>query len=424
MAPAALRLQATAPPDRASLAARYAAVRAASEALCAPLAIEDYVVQSMPDTSPAKWHLAHPTWFFEHFVLEPFAPGYTVFHPQYGFLFNSYYETVGRFHPRRDRGLLSRPTVEEIRAYRRAIDNRVAALLGSADASRLADIALRVELGLHHEEQHQELLLTDLKHLYSINPLQPAYRELPVPRGAAGPLAWRAYDEAVRSMGADGGAFAFDNETPRHRVLMPAFRIASRPATNGEWLAFMDAGGYRRPELWLSEGWKTVNERGWQAPLYWEQHGGEWRRYTLGGPRPVDVEAPVCHVSFYEADAFARWCGKRLPTEAEWEIAAAAHPVRGNLRDSGLLDPAPAAGEAQWYGDVWEWTASPYVAYPGFRPLDGSLGEYNGKFMCNQLVLRGGSCVTPANHVRATYRNFFYAPDRWQFMGVRLAQDA
>jgi ergothioneine biosynthesis protein EgtB len=423
MQTAAFRLPAAAPADRDALARRFAAVRAASVAICAPLAIEDHVVQSMADASPAKWHLAHPTWFFEHFVLAHFEPGYVPVHPQYGFLFNSYYETVGRFHPRRDRGLLSRPTVAEVSAYRAAVDARVTALLGRLDERALAAAAQRIELGLAHEEQHQELMLTDLKHLFAVNPLQPAYRALEAPTGRATPLEWRRFPEAVRSVGHGGTGFAFDNETPRHRVLMPAFRIASRPVTNGEWREFIEAGGYRRAELWLSEGWKAANERGWEAPMYWSCQDARWRRFTLSGPRLVDDEAPVCHVSFYEADAYARWRGLRLPTEAEWETAAADAAVEGHFRDRDLLDPAPGAGSEQWFGDVWEWTASPYVAYPGFRPLDGSLGEYNGKFMCNQLVLRGGSCVTPPGHVRATYRNFFYAPDRWQFMGVRLAAD-
>jgi ergothioneine biosynthesis protein EgtB len=393
-------------------------------AICAPLAVEDHVVQSMPDASPAKWHLAHPTWFFEHFVLGHFAPALAPVRPEYAFLFNSYYETVGRFYPRRDRGLLSRPTVADVHEYRKRVDERVAALLDDIDDRRLGALAQRIELGLAHEEQHQELLLTDIKHLFGTNPLQPAYRELEMPAGRAGPMSWKSFPEALRSIGHDGGGFAFDNETPRHRVFVPAFRIASRLVTNGEWREFIEAGGYRRPELWLSEGWRTVNERGWEAPMYWSRESGAWTRFTLGGARAVDDEAPVCHVSFYEADAYARWRGKRLPSEAEWEVAAeAAEPAPGNLRSRDLLDPAPAAGGEQWYGDAWEWTSSPYVPYPGFRPLDGSLGEYNGKFMCNQLVLRGGSCVTPPDHVRPTYRNFFYAPDRWQFMGVRLAED-
>jgi len=430
---AVLRKSAPQPLDRTALARRFTAVRAASVAICAPLAPEDHVVQSMPDASPAKWHLAHPTWFFEHFVLAAAEPDHRPHHPRYGFLFNSYYESVGRFHPRRDRGLLSRPTVAEVHAYRAAIDERVAALLDTLDDRRLADVAPRIELGLAHEEQHQELMLTDIKHLFAMNPLLPAYRDLPRPEGAAGPLQWRSFDEAIRRIGHDGEGFSFDNETPRHRVLMPAFRIATRLVTNGEWREFIDAGGYLRADLWLSEGWRTINERGWDAPMYWTRDGGRWQRMTLGGPRDVDDEAPACHVSYFEADAYARWRGARLPTEAEWETAAAhatlhadatAPDARANLRDRGLLDPAPAAGAEQWFGDVWEWTSSPYGPYPGFRPLEGSLGEYNGKFMCSQMVLRGGSCVTPPGHVRATYRNFFPPGDRWQFKGVRLAADA
>jgi ergothioneine biosynthesis protein EgtB len=424
MRPAAVRSAAPVVLDRDALARRYAEVRAQSEALCAPLAVEDYVVQSMADASPAKWHLAHPTWFFEHFVLGHFVAGYAPVHAGYAFIFNSYYETVGRFFPRPHRGLLTRPTVDEVYAYRKAVDARVGALIADANESVLASLATRIELGLNHEQQHQELLLTDVKHLFSINPLRPAYRETTPPSGEAGELRWREYDEAIRWIGHAGGGFAFDNETPRHRILMPAFRIASRLVTNGEWCEFMDSGGYRRAELWLSEGWKAVQEHGWAAPMYWERQDAGWWRSTLGGFRPVDPHAPVCHVSFYEADAYARWRGRRLPTEAEWEHAASAEPVRGNLRDTGALDPVPGNGASQYYGDVWEWTASPYLAYPGFEPLAGSLGEYNGKFMCNQLVLRGGSCVTPEDHVRPTYRNFFYAPDRWQFMGVRLAENA
>jgi ergothioneine biosynthesis protein EgtB len=311
-----------------------------------------------------------------------------------------------------------------VHAYRNAVDERVRTLIDTVGERELAAVARRIELGLAHEEQHQELMLTDLKHLFSVNPLQPAYRDLETPAGRAGTMAWKGFPEAVRTIGHDGAQFAFDNETPCHRVFMPAFAIATRLVSNGEWREFIDAGGYRQPELWLSDGWKAVRERGWTAPMYWSHDSGGWVRFTLAGPRPVDEEAPVCHVSFFEADAYARWRGKRLPTEAEWEIAAASPDAcTGNLRERDLLDPAPAEGSEQWYGDVWEWTSSPYVAYPGFRALDGSLGEYNGKFMCNQLVLRGGSCVTAPGHLRATYRNFFYAADRWQFMGVRLAQD-
>lgn len=413
-------------PDTA--AEGYRAVRATSVALCEPLAVEDYIIQAMADTSPPKWHLAHTTWFFEQFILVPYAPHYRVFHPGYGHLFNSYYETVGSFFPRTRRGHLARPTVDEVYRYRAHVDAAMTELLAAPPAAHRADLLFRVELGLHHEQQHQELLLTDIQYNFAINPLRPVYR--PAPHRAqppAPPLTWLDYPGGVKEIGHQGSGFAYDNETPRHAVYLDAYRLASRPSTNGEFLEFIAAEGYQRPELWLSDGWRTVQQQGWTAPLYWEFNAGEWWRMGLSGFEPLELDAPVCHVSFYEADAYARWRGARLPREAEWECAAATQPIQGNFQESGLFRPTVAAagtGLAQMFGDVWEWTQSPYAPYPKFRPLAGSLGEYNGKFMCNQLVLRGGSCATPAAHIRASYRNFFYPPDRWQFTGIRLAGDA
>jgi ergothioneine biosynthesis protein EgtB len=402
----------------------FRTVRSATTELCRPLAVEDYVIQSAPECSPAKWHLAHTTWFFENFLLAPFLPGYRAFHPQYGYLFNSYYETIGTFFPRPLRGLLSRPTVEDVYRYREHVDAHMTELLAHSGARADRDIASRVTLGLHHEQQHQELLLTDLKNLLALNPLHPLYRE-PVqhPAATAVPIEWREFPAGMHGVGSEREGFAFDNETPRHRVFLDSFALASRPVSNGDYLEFMAAGGYRNAALWLSDGWRKVNEAGWEAPLYWEKVDGEWWHVTLGGFQPVDPHAPVCHVSYYEADAYARWAGKRLPTEFEWEAAASSVPVAGNFLESGTLQPSAAANASQqMFGDVWEWTSSAYSPYPGFRPLDGSLGEYNAKFMVSQLVLRGGSCATPRSHVRATYRNFFYPQDRWQFMGLRLAR--
>jgi ergothioneine biosynthesis protein EgtB len=401
----------------------YSAVRGLTSALCRPLALEDYVIQSAPECSPAKWHLAHTSWFFENFLLAPLRPGYRSFHPRYGYLFNSYYETVGTFFPRPMRGLLSRPTVDDIFRYREHVDQHMRELIGRLDLQRDASEISRVRLGLHHEQQHQELLLTDVKNLLALNPLRPAYREAAdEPPVEAAPLRWMELPAGIYNAGFEGEGFAFDNETPRHRVYLERFALATRPVSNGEYLEFIEAGGYGDAALWLSDGWRKVNEAGWQAPLYWERADGHWWHMTLSGFQRVDPHAPVCHVSYYEADAFARWAGKRLPTEFEWEAAAASFPVAGNLLDSGQLHPSAAANAShQLFGDVWEWTSSGYSPYPGFKPLAGSLGEYNGKFMVNQFVLRGGSCATPRSHIRATYRNFFYPSDRWQFMGLRLA---
>jgi ergothioneine biosynthesis protein EgtB len=408
----------------------YRIIRADSEALCAPLAVEDYGIQAMADVSPPKWHLAHTSWFFETFILVPYSKRYRVFHPHFGFLFNSYYETVGSFFPRPQRSHLARPTVAEVYRYRTHVDSAMAELLAAAPEPIRDDVVFRALLGLNHEQQHQELLLTDIKYNFAINPLRPIYHSpIEGKRRTAPPLAWLDYPGGLREIGHEGQSFAYDNEMPRHRVYLRDYRLASRPVVNGEFLEFIEAEGYHRPDLWLSDGWKAVTQCGWQAPLYWERIDGEWWQMTLSGFKRLDGHEPVCHVSFYEADAYARWRGKRLPTEAEWECAAAGCAIKGNFRDSGLCHPTTAdearPGEpAQIFGDVWEWTQSSYAPYPGFTPPAGALGEYNGKFMCNQLVLRGGSCATPQSHLRATYRNFFYPPDRWQFMGFRLAEDA
>ncbi len=441
-------------PAPADLATQYRRVRARSVALAAPLSAEDAMVQSMPDASPAKWHLAHTGWFFEQFVLV--QPGYRAIDADWAYLFNSYYQSVGSIHARPQRGLLSRPTLMQVLDYRIQVDARIARGLERGDFDREAQ--QRIVLGLQHEQQHQELLLTDIKHAFWCNPLRPAYRDdlpvghLQVGHGDAPPLRWIAGAEGVVEIGAtrwpeDTDVFAFDNESPRHRVLLQPHALASRPVSNDEYRAFIDDGGYRTPTLWLSAGWSRVQEAGWQRPLYWDDDCAH--EFTLGGMRALDLQAPVCHLSYYEADAFARWAGARLPTEAEWEAAACLLPVHGNFVESDFLHPVvtastasspsrvedcvealalePLAAEAaptQMFGDIWEWTASAYAAYPGFRVMAGALGEYNGKFMCAQQVLRGGSCATAADHARASYRNFFQPPDRWQFSGLRLARDA
>ncbi|MFN0090651.1 MAG: ergothioneine biosynthesis protein EgtB [Acidimicrobiales bacterium] len=414
-----------------ALLARLAEVRALTEALAEPLSAEDQQAQSMPDASPTKWHRAHTTWFFEEFVLAA-VPGYERVRPEYALLFNSYYDHVGPRPPRAERGLLTRPSGAEVASYRRRVDDSLHAALTGLDAG-LVPI---VELGLHHEQQHQELLLMDAKHLLSRNPLAPAYRDaapstpVSVSGGRCGPPRWLRVEGGERAVGHDGVGFAFDNELPRHRVLTPDYELASRLATCGEWLEFMADGGYQRPTLWMADGWAAVQARGWRAPEYWAEGDGAWTVFTLQGRRPLDPAEPVCHVSWYEADAFARWAGARLPTEAEWETAAAGRPLVGNLLDSGRFHPAPLRGDgqgegaaAQLFGDVWEWTSSPYTAYPGFRPGPGALGEYNGKFMVNQFVLKGGSAITPPGHVRASYRNFFPPWARWAYSGLRLTQD-
>ncbi len=406
----------------------YRRVRADSEWLCAPLAIEDYVIQTTPEASPAKWHLAHVSWFFETFILRPYLPGYREFHADFGYLFNSYYEQIGRFHLRAERGFLSRPTVAEVMRYRTHVDQHMQELLEHMDAVLWPLVKARLALGIHHEQQHQELLLTDIKRNLAANPLYPAYRDdLPAPLPQQAPaLAWVEFGGGLVEIGHAGNDFAFDNESPRHPVYLAPYRLATRLVSNAEYQAFIADAGYVRPELWLADGWTQMRSAGWDGPLYWLHTIGEWRHYTLSGLQPLDPEAPVCHVSYYEAAAYAAWAGKRLPSEAEWEHAAAGLAVSGNLRDSGWLCPlAAAAGDGllQMYGDVWEPTASAYLPYPGFRAPSGALGEYNGKFMCNQIVLRGGSCVTPDDHIRPSYRNFFYPGERWQFQGIRLAED-
>ena len=388
-------------PNAVSLADRFRSVRAFTEQLAAPLSAEDQTVQSMPDASPTKWHLAHTTWFFETFILRPHAGAYRVFDEAYEYLFNSYYEAVGPRHPRPQRGLITRPGVGEIMAYRRQVSAAMAELIdkGAGNCESL------IELGLHHEQQHQELILMDIKHLLSSNPLRPAYRQSPAPPAAArqaAPLGWAEYRGGLAEIGHDGNGFAFDNEGPRHRVWLEPFALATRPVNCGEYAAFIGDDGYSRPEFWLSAGWDCVVQRGWKAPLYWERDGEDWNLFTLEGFKRVDPAEPVCHVSAYEAAAFAKWAGKRLPREQEWEVGA------GAIRDVGV---------------VWEWTASPYVAYPGYREPAGAIGEYNGKFMSNQMVLRGGCRATPSDHIRTTYRNFFPPDARWMFGGLRLAED-
>jgi ergothioneine biosynthesis protein EgtB len=413
--------------DRPALLARYHDVRRTTERLCAPLSAEDQVVQAMPDVSPTKWHQAHVSWFFDTFLLEPHLPGYAPVHPAYRVLFNSYYNGVGPQFSRPDRGHLSRPSVAEVQAYRAWVDRGMAALLEGVAGERLAELVPLLELGLNHEQQHQELILTDIKYNLGVNPLHPAYHAIVPPRGAEpARLRWRGHAGGVQPIGHNGAGFAFDNEGPRHSVYLQPFRIADRLVTNGEYLEFMDAGGYRTAPLWLSEGWRTVQERGWQAPLYWERRDDRWWTHTLSGLLPLDPHGPLAHVSYFEAEAYARWHGVRLPTEQEWEHAAAGERVRGNFQETGVFHPLPlqAAGGGQVFGDVWEWTQSAYAPYPGYRTAPGAVGEYNGKFMVNQMVLRGGSCVTPQSHIRVSYRNFFPPDARWQFSGIRLAADA
>lgn len=420
------------PEDRDELLSHFQWVRSETERLAAPLSEEDQVVQSMTDASPAKWHRAHVTWFFETLILIPFARGYKPFREQFVYLFNSYYDSVGARHPRPERGLLTRPTAAEIADYRRHVDDAMAAFIADADSETWDVAGPLAVLGLNHEQQHQELLLMDILHAFSrnvVNPAYQAYRASPARKAPA--LSWFDYEGGVSEIGHAGPGFAFDNEGPRHKVFAAPFRLASRLVTNAEWKAFMADGGYGRPELWLSDGWATVQQEAWDAPLYWQRAGDAddtWMAMSLSGLRQINDQAPVCHVSLYEADAYARWADKRLPTEAEWEIAAQGRPVEGNFQGHGLLRPAPAPGAGgdapeQMFGDVWEWTQSSYGPYPGFKPVAGAVGEYNGKFMSSQMVLRGGACVTPEGHTRPTYRNFFYPHMRWQFSGVRLADD-
>ena len=424
-------------PEQVSLLREYLDMRRTTLRLCAPLSVEDHALQPMPDASPAKWHLAHTTWFFETFVLSQYAESYRPYHPAFRSLFNSYYNAVGDRPLRALRHVLSRPSLDEVLAYRSFVDDNIARLL----ESELPQEALRlITLGIHHEQQHQELIVTDVKNGLWVNPLRPAYRATVTspPNCDVPALQWQSFREGIYRIGFAGDAFSFDNEGPQHGVYLQPFRLASRLATNADYLDFMRDGGYSTPTLWLSDGWDTVRANQWTAPLYWEERDREWWNYTIEGMQPLKLNEPVCHISFYEADAFARWSGARLPTEFEWETAAHSCRIEGNLQDSGVLHPQPASDEplvstdrtgwapgneklAQMFGDVWEWTASAYTPYPGFKPAAGAVGEYNGKFMCNQMVLRGGSCATPQSHIRATYRNFFPPHARWQFMGVRLA---
>jgi ergothioneine biosynthesis protein EgtB len=423
------------------LLARFHQIRDFTNSLCAGLEPEDYVVQSIPDVSPTKWHLAHTTWFFETFILKKFSPGYRSEIPQYAYLFNSYYNAAGDMHRRDLRGLISRPTVREAQRYRASIDSHIDNLLSTAEEKLPDEIEPILILGMHHEQQHQELLVTDIKHVFAQNPLYPVFREdrarlpgspetsrdgFPRPRD---PYHFLDFEETIATIGHDGRGFAYDNEEPQHRALVPAFSLASRPITNGEYLAFIEDNGYTRPEFWLSLGWMTVNEQRWQAPLYWTKRDGVWWNFTLSGFRPVDESEPVTHVSYFEADAYANWAGARLPTEFEWERAALDCPIEGNFVEDEKFHPRALSTSGndrrlhQMFGNVWEWTRSAYSPYPGYRAVPGALGEYNGKFMCNQYVLRGGSCATSRSHIRRTYRNFFQPEKRWQFTGIRLARD-
>ncbi len=416
------------------LAAEFCRVRSVTEVLAEPLETEDYVVQSMEDVSPTKWHLAHTTWFFEVFVLQKFNEQYRLHNPDYPYLFNSYYVQAGERHCRDRRGYISRPTVREVYDYRAYVDEQMGEFMDQVTGPTAEEIADVIEIGIHHEQQHQELILTDIKHVLSVNPLRPVYCEAPPSYNAdIPPLQWKYFHEGLYEIGSGGEGFCYDNETPRHRHFLEEFLLADRPVTNGEYLDFMNDGGYERPELWLSEGWATVQENQWTEPYYWEPQNGQWWAFTLAGMREVAMQEPACHLSYFEADAFARWAGARLPFEQEWEIAAQEQPVRGNFVETGHFHPtsSPSAMTSNgdvplhhMFGNVWEWTRSQYAPYPRYTPLPGALGEYNGKFMCNQFVLRGGSCATSRTHIRPTYRNFFHPASTWQFTGLRLARDA
>lgn len=411
-----------------NLIERFAQVRAYTEELAAPLSPEDQTVQSMADVSPTKWHRAHVTWFFETFVLAQHKQGFEPFQDKYWFLFNSYYEAIGPRYSRPMRGVISRPGAHDVGKYRDHVDSYIRDLIESFDEGTLQKVGSTIELGFHHEQQHQELLLMDIKHVLSLNPLQPAYAGKPCLTEDPGPMGWLDYEGGLVEIGHDGDGFSFDNELPRHQQFLQPYRLADRLVTNGDWLEFIADGGYRRAELWLSDGWARVNTDGWRAPFYWTELDGVWFEHTLHGTFPVNPALPVCHVSHYEADAFATWAGKRLPTEAEWEHAASTEEVVGNLADRQTWHPrpAPAANDRlrQLFGDCWEWTSSSYLPYPGFHPAEGAIGEYNGKFMSGQMVLRGGCALTPPGHARASYRNFFPPGARWPVTGLRLADDA
>ena len=402
---------------------QYSAVRQFSEFLCEPLETEDYGIQAMPDVSPPKWHLAHTTWFFETFLLQPQNSNYQPFHPRFCYLFNSYYEAVGSRHPRPERGLLSRPTVAEIYAYRAYVDEAMEQLI--KEKGDRPDVAALIELGLHHEQQHQELILMDVKYNFSINPLFPAYHQpsasVQTPQSKTDQSLSLEFDAGIHSIGHAHEDFCFDNELPRHQVLLREGKLHADLVTNGEYLEFIEAGGYQQAEHWLSEGWNWVQTHKWQAPLYWHQDQGNWYEMSLKGLLALDLDQPVCHVSYYEADAYARWKDQSLPTEAEWEVVAQDQSQEGHFADAHHFHPEANPAHHQLFGDVWEWTQSPYVNYPGFKAAEGAVGEYNGKFMSNQMVLRGGCCATPAGHIRASYRNFFPPHARWQFSGIRLA---
>jgi len=428
-------------PSTESLVDFYNRVRQDSLDICDPLEIEDYNIQTMPDVSPPKWHLAHTSWFFETFLLKPHFKNYIVFHHKFEHLFNSYYEQIGTFHPRSERGLLSRPTLETIFEYRIYVDKFMNQLIGNQSIINKQSIIDKIILGLNHEQQHQELMYTDILHIFANNPLQPQYRKLKQIHTSEHSteqlqdtkINWINFEESLSEYGFQDNEFSvngfhYDNEKPNHKSHVPAFKIASRLVTNAEYLEFILDGGYQSTEFWLSDAWKIVNTEQWQHPLYWQKENSNWYEMTLGGLRKLDLNAPVSHVSYYEADAYANWSGNRLPTEFEWERAAQKVTISGNLRDENYYHPQPIVtsqniGLQQMYGDVWEWTRSPYVAYSGYKAESGAIGEYNGKFMSSQMVLRGGSCVTPKDHIRSSYRNFFYPGDRWQFSGFRLAQD-
>jgi len=413
--------------SRAHLLSRFKKIRQTSLDITEPLQPEDFVIQVMTNTSPTKWHLAHVSWFFETFVLDKAYDDYESLHPQYAFIFNSYYLQTGTPHGRAKRGFLSRPTVKEVMEFRDYVNEQIIGFLENATEEQLETFGPVIEIGNNHEQQHQELIITDFKFMFAQNPLHPVYRERDVPAGSSpGELNWISFDEGIYEIGNTGDKFTYDNEHPRHRRFLESFELGDRLITNKEYVEFIDGGGYDRSELWLDDGWEKVNKESWDAPLYWIQQDGEWFNYTLSGLRKVNPNEPVTHVSYYEADAFARWADVRLPTEAEWEVAAGDLPYEGNFIEDECFHPQPVQdhtqGLKQMYGDVWEWTKSSYDAYPGYKPLEGALGEYNGKFMSSQYVLRGGSCATSKSHIRKTYRNFFYPDARWQFNGIRLAK--
>lgn len=415
--------------DRYLLLERYKTVRNFFNMLCNPLKTEDYVIQSMPDVSPTRWHLAHTSWFFEAFVLNNAVKNYKSLHPQYTFLFNSYYVQIGKRFTRANRGLLSRPTVEEVFEYRKYVDDNVIQFIENCSEEHFREFGPVIEIGINHEQQHQELMVTDIKHVFSVNPLHPLYIDNYPPLVDYVPeMSFKNFGEGLYEIGHPGNDFGYDNEFPRHKEYLKSFGLANRLVTNQEYLDFIEDGGYKKSELWLSDGFSVAKKENWAAPMYWIKQHGEWWNFKLTGFHKVDLNEPVCHISYYEADAFARWTGYRLPTESEWEVAADGVPIAGNFVENANFHPVAIPDNnnnslRQMYGDVWEWTMSPYTPYPGYKTLPGALGEYNGKFMSNQMVLRGGSCATPLSHIRKYYRNFFYPASRWQFMGLRLAKD-